>query len=186
MRSFACAALIVIGALDVLAQDLLNETPNTVVRSLSAMGDSLYTVSVDSAMLPTQLRGRIDGPHPFTATYRFADLDWDPHCDSIVYQYSCSPCFDSLVASVLASPYADWRMLEPDKYIKPRSNSWSKPKGEERIMDCTVLQVHRTPGDPMCGTLIYSFVRIPQSQRKQLLKRLNCEWMYYPYWGKQP
>ncbi len=174
-------------AVQAVAQDHLDWEPKQVVRTMLASTDSLYTVHVDSTLLPTQLRVDVVGPHPFTGTYFFADPDWYPHCDSIVYRYSCSPCFDSLVARVIADPADDWLMLGPDRYIKARSTSWTRTKGDkERTYECTVLQVQRTPGDPQCGTLIYSFLPLPKRQRKELIQRLRCERLYHPFWGNFP
>lgn len=175
--------VLLLATAEVLAQDYLYLEPKWVERNMTALRDSIYGVRLDSTGMPEKLIAYVDGTEPFVAEFWFEDpYGFELRCDSIVYRYSCGSCFDAQLDRVLSSNQDDWLQMHDNRYIKNKSSYWEKGEGDnEKTTVTPMLTVIRTPGEAMCGTLIYSYLRLPKKAHKQLTKDLRCSGMYYPF-----
>ncbi len=172
MRSYIAGLALAIASV-ASGQDFLGDERAWIKRSM-LVPDSNYAIFLDSSAL--RLYARLDGPHPVRSEFYFlGEPESEDFCDSIVHRYACSPCFERDVQRLISDYGNDWLLMDDGRYVTPkgRYRTWSKGDTEKSLA-LPVLGIVRDPGAEICGTLTLSYLVLPKSQAKELVKSLRC------------
>ena len=69
----------------------------------------------------------------------------------------------------------DWLLMDDGRYVTPEGRYKTRSQGDkESSLALPVLAIKRDPGAPICGTMTFSYLVLPKSKAKEMVKWLRC------------